>query len=881
MDTGALTSGGRRSGGDWPRMWEVFHGAAELEGGPREAYLAAQCGGDSGLRTRVERLLAAHQRAGADGFLEPDRRTTSFMFGRGAAQIAPESPPARIGHYLIRERIGEGGFAEVFLATQTEPVRRDVAVKLLRPGLAGGRVLARFDAERQTLAVLQHPNIATIFDAGIAEHGRPYFVMEHIAGRPITRYCDEHMLGIERRLDLFERVCAAVQHAHHKGIIHRDLKPSNVLVTEVDGSPAVKVIDFGIARAIDQTEPTAGSSEAETVAGTPGYMSPEQAETGDVDTRTDVFSLGVMLYELLTGAPPFDLSGPAALSATLERARITRLKDAPAPTARVLAGGSDAARRRGLEPRALARRLRGDLDAIVLKSLERDRARRYGSPAELAADLARHLGHQPVWAAQGGRAYRAAKFVRRRRTAVAMTSVLIVIAGAGVLQLADTARTERRLRAAAVQAQTAAERDAKIAKAVNEFLTADIIGAGDPRRAATPEILLRDAIDAAEAKVGERFKDEPVVEAAVRQVLGDTYRSMAEFEKAVPNLERAVALFNEHLGEEDLRSLNASNDLAIAYTRVGRPADAEPILRRVIELHTKLVGPEDRRTLHSLANLGTLCSSAGRFQEAERILLDVLGTMRRVLGESDPDTMLAVQHLGSLYLHTGRAAEAEPLLRAAYEHELRIRGSDHPYTLTALGALASVLEALGRLDEALPLHQAGIEALVRRVGEGHVETAVARANLATTYARLKRFDEAEPLMLSAIATIQAGFGEQHPTSLGALNSVGNMYTYWERYDQAEPYHTAAADGARDRLERTNWLRGMYLLNHAKVLNRLERFDESLPRLLEANQILETTLGPKHPHTVDSLRALTYLHRLSGRPEEAAAWRARLFEAQKP
>lgn len=881
MDGEPVTSGVGGGGGAWPRMWEVFHGAVEREGESRAAYMAAECGADGALRTRVERLLAAHRRAGAGGLLEPAARPSAFAFG-GADGQPPgegEGPPTRIGNYVIRERIGEGGFAEVFLATQTEPVRRDVAVKLLRSGVGAGRVIERFDAERQTLAVLHHPNIATIFDAGVAENGRPYFVMEHIAGRPVTRYSDDQALGIDRRLALFERLCAAVQHAHHKGIIHRDLKPSNVLVTEVDGAPTVKVIDFGIARAIDPAERATGRGEAETIAGTPGYMSPEQAETGDVDTRTDVFSLGVMLYELLTGAPPFD--APAAVSATLERARVTRLKDPTPPSDRVRGGTPDAARRRGLAPPALARRLRGDLDAIVLKSLERDRARRYGSPAELAADIARHLAHEPVWAVPATRAYRAAKFVRRHRAGVAMAGVLLILGAAGVGLLIDTARTEKRLRADAVKAQAGAERDARIAQAVNEFLTADIIGAGDPRRAATPDLLLRDAIDAAEAKVGERFKDEPVVEAAVRQVLGDTFRSMGKFDKAATNLERAVALFNEHLGEENLRSLEASNHLAIVYTRLGRAAEAEPLYQRGIVIHTKLLGPDDRRTIHSMVNLGTLYATMGRHADAEKSLREGLDAARRALGPDDPDTLLIVQHLAKAYMALRRHADAEPLLRAAWEHEKTSRGDDHPYTVAAMGNLATALLELGRLDEAEPLHRAALEACIRRQGDAHVETAMARVQLAQFYVRSKRYADAEPLFLAGLERIHAALGDGHLTICQVHALLGEMYDQWSRPADAEPHHARAADGGRRVLPETAWQRGMHLLNHGRCLSVLGRHADAEERLLEGRRILEATLGPRHRHTREALRCLGVAYDGLSRPEEAEKYRALLAEAQKP
>jgi eukaryotic-like serine/threonine-protein kinase len=510
-----------------------------------------------------------------------------------------------IDRYHLLQKIGEGGMGEVWLAEQREPVRRRVALKLVKSGMNTREVIARFESERQALALMDHPAIAKVFDAGATPEGMPYFVMEHVAGVPITAYCDNHQLSTRERLGLFMHVCEGVQHAHQKAIIHRDLKPSNILVSEVDGRAAPKIIDFGVAKAISQ-KLTADTmfTRVGAIIGTPEYMSPEQANSAgeDIDTRTDVYSLGVILYELLAGAPPIDLR-KIAFDEFLRR---LREEEPSKPSTKIRtqnpATSTEVARKRRTEPLALAKQVRGDLDAIALKALEKDRSRRYGSPSDFAADVGRYLNNQTVLAVPPSVAYRAGKFARRYRGAL-----ITACAFALMLILASTISIWQSIRAA--KQRDRADREAAAAQAVNDFLQNDLLaqasaaGQSGKNVKPDPDLKVRTALDRAAAGIAGKFDRQPELEAAIRYTIGHTYYDLGVYPQAQMQLERALEVQRRLLGVENPKTLKTMNALGVALALQGKYADAEALFRQVVDIRRRLFGPDHPDTLAGMSNL--------------------------------------------------------------------------------------------------------------------------------------------------------------------------------------------------------------------------------------------------------------------------------------
>src|SRR5260370_1180076 len=604
----------------WQEIERLCYSGLNKEKSARAAVREQGCGGDEALRRAVELLLAQHEKD--DDFLEvpamevaakhlaSDQQDDSSGLAAPATSADTAADPTSVakisfGTYRLIQKLGEGGMGEVWLAEQSKP-RRRVALKLIKVGMDTREVVARFESERQALALMDHPAIAKVFDAGSTPEGRPYFAMEYVAGLPITAYCDKHRMTTRQRMELFIQVCEGVQHAHQKAIIHRDLKPSNILVSEVDGKPMPRIIDFGLAKATSQRL-TDGSmyTRVGTLMGTLEYMSPEQADSAgeDIDTRTDVYSLGVVLYLLLVGALPLDLK-TLAYDDILRRLRD---KDVPKPSSRILTQGGDSAitaKNRGTDASSLARQLRGDPDAVVLKALEKDRKRRYGSPSELAADLGRYLRNEPVSAHTPSVAYRARKYIRRHRLGVAVAMGLIaMLAAFAVAQRVQLQRTRL-------------ERDR--ATRITDFMTG-MFTVSDPSEQRGNSITAREILDKASNDIKTGLAKDPETQAQMMHVMGDVYEKLGLYPRAQALQQQSMEIRQRVLGPEHPDTLTSMNDLATDLSDSGHYAEAEKLEREELDIFRRVLGAEHTGTLTSMDNLAIVLSHRGNHTEARKL----------------------------------------------------------------------------------------------------------------------------------------------------------------------------------------------------------------------------------------------------------------------
>jgi serine/threonine protein kinase len=679
-----------------------------------------------------------------------------------------------IGCYRIVRPIGEGGMGIVYLAEQVEPIRRKVALKVIKPGMDSKRVIARFEAERQALALLDHPNIAHVHDAGTTKAGRPYFVMEYVKGLSITEYCDRHKLTIEERLRLFQQVCQAVQHAHQKGIIHRDIKPSNILVSMQDGKAVPKIIDFGVAKALRQplTERTLATEDSELL-GTPEYMSPEQADmaTEDIDTRSDIYSLGVLLYVLLTGALPFD--SDTLRTAGIEHIRqVIRETDPRTSGTRLTRLGDEArkvAESRGTQVTTLAKKLHKELEWIPLKAMRKERTERYRSASEFADDIENYIKGAPLIAGPLTVVYRFKKFLRRNRALVTGIAAVLTVLIAGVV--VSTVFAVR------------AERQTKISQAVNEFLKEDLIRSVDPHVAQGREVTVRSWLDAASESIEGRFESEPLVEASIRETLGNTYRNLGDFEAAERHLKRAVQIRRDELGEEHPQTIYAMFWLCGALWEAGSAAEAQPLCLKTVKLSKRILGKEHRTTLRSMNILALLAEDG----EAEQLFREILETSRKAFGQTDIITLLAMGNLADVLKRTGRYEEAEPLHLKAFELRRQVLGEDHPYTIHSLRGLGLLRAEQGRYKEAEKFLTESLERRRRVQGYEHKRTIQNMVQLGWVYTEEQRYNKAEALLLEAFELSHRVIGPLDQTTIESILKIVALYEAWSEPEEAEKW----------------------------------------------------------------------------------------------
>jgi len=824
------------------RLEELLAEALGRRPEKRAAYLDKACADDSELRQEIEELLELSDEA-ADYF---DKLSGEIV---GAAPLEIESAVGaqiRIGPYRTIAAIGRGGMGAVYRAERVAgEFNQEVALKLLHRDMDTPELRARFLAERQLLAGLAHPNIARLLDGGVTEESRPYFVMELVEGRPITRHCAENRLPVEEILRLFLEVVGAVSYLHRNLVVHRDLKPSNIFV---DRNGQVKLLDFGIAKALADAPEAGMLTRTGQQLMTPEYAAPEQLRGEPVTTATDVYALGSLLYELLTGRRPHEGRRTDGRTPTQELP--------PTPSSMV---GSATARSE-TEVAFSRGEISRDLDAICLKALRPDPEVRYPSAEQLGQDIERHLDGQPVGARTGTFGYRAALFVRRNRGGVVIAAVVLALMLLGLVR-------EISLRGEAERARAAAEVEAAKAVAVSRFL-GDLLSSVDPKKAQGEEVLVADVLDQASIRIAENeeLENQPEVEAAVRRTIGSTYISLGRYPDAREHLERAAEL----LGwpeSRDPEALSAAAELGVLYQRLGLAAEAEVLIRTVLEIRVETLGEDHPSSLMSLNQLADLYFAMGRIDEVEPLDRKTLEIRRRVLGEDHPDTLRSLNGLAATLFNHGRYAEAAPLFEEGLAIRRRTLGESHPDTLMLANNLAAAYLELGRYAEAEALQREVVEGRTRVLGEAHDQTAMSVHNLGVALAQLGRYDEAEKELRRAIAVREKLPGELR-SLLFSQSYLADVLRAQERFDEAVALYLATWEHQRETLGDDDG-DTLKTVSGLAELRSLRGDFETAEALLD--EIIEAQLrarGEEHPDTLQSLTTLAHIRNEQGRFDEA-------------
>jgi tetratricopeptide (TPR) repeat protein len=653
-------------------------------------------------------------------------------------------------------------------------------------------VITRFEAERQALALMDHASIARVFDGGTTPEGRPYFVMEFVDGVKITDYCDAHCLSVHDRLRLFIQVCQAVQHAHQKGIIHRDLKPSNILVTEQDGQPLPKVIDFGIAKATFGQRLANESVHTAILqfAGTPAYMSPEQASSGrlDVDSRSDVYSLGMLLYELLVAQPAF--TEAELVSAALdEMLRIIREQDPPRPSARLTtfpqASLTSVSRQRQTQPITLRNHLRGDLDWIVMMALEKDRNRRYETASGLAMDIGRYLANEPVRARPPVWHYRLLRLIRRNRVVFAAITAIAVGLLVGLGAATWSYLREKDARQRAVAAEDSARTEATRSRQVAAFLT-EMLGSVGPSVAQGQDTkLLRGILDRTVQRVDRDLQTQPEVAADLCMMIGSVYRQLGDYPQAEIMVQRGLDLRRQVFGDRHRKVADALSDLANVLVQGSKLEEAAAAQSESLEMRRKLLGPEHADVATSLDNLGVIRWQQGQFKEAETSFRQGLELRRKLYGNRHEDVALSLDNLGMILSCQNDLKEAEAIQREAIEMNRQLLGENHPDLALSMNNLADTLHASGKLTEAASLNREVLAKRIKIFGDEHPDVAFSLNNLATVLADQGQLAEAESTHRSALAMRRKLLSPKHLDVAASLNNLTSVLIRENKLDEAE------------------------------------------------------------------------------------------------
>jgi eukaryotic-like serine/threonine-protein kinase len=741
--------------------------------------------------------MTDHADSSSEDLPPPEKWTTlnsSAATTAGSGDVAGARLPATLGHYRIIRILGEGGMGTVYEAEQEQP-RRIVALKVIKAGFISRELLRRFEQESLALGRLQHPGIAQIYEAATADGGsgpQPYFAMEFIRGESLLAHAAAHHLTSRQRLELMVKICDAVHHAHQRGIIHRDLKPGNILVDQT-GQP--KILDFGVARVTDSDAHATRQTDVGQLVGTLAYMSPEQvlADPLALDLRSDVYALGVILYELLAGHLPYEVTRH------IHQAARAIVEDDPTPLS------------------SINRAYRGDIETIVAKALEKDKARRYTSAADLAGDISRYLKDEPITARPASTAYQLRKFARRHKALVfGLVAVFVVLVGGIIASTWQAARATR--------AEQAAREEAATANAINDFLLNDLLSqAGAESQAGgdvtpDPELKVRTALDRAAKRLETRFETQPLIRASIQMTIGNAYRELGLLGEAERHYAGTRDLRRRFLGDEHPDTLTADNNLGQLYREQGKYSQAEDLLSQATAVRQRVLGDDHPNTLITMANLGLALHEQGKYTEAEPVLTKVLEAETRVRGEEDLETLISMMNLAKLYGDTGKLQEAESLLVKMVEIGRRTIGEEHPRVLGALNNLATIYYSQGKYADAEPVFAAIVRVQKRILGDEHPDTLTVINNQAVLYRQLGKHSEAETLLLGVVEAQRRVLGDEHPNQLATLSTLGQTYQHRGQLAQAEALYTKALAGQR----RVNGPGHLGTLNTMRVLGGLRR-----------------------------------------------------------
>lgn len=828
----------------------VFNEACEAPIHERAALIEAKCAGDPELQREVESMLAHIEVPAVD--LESVARGIAIQWGEALRHEqggrVPKGMPERIGPFTMVSVLGQGGMGVVYLARQDKP-ERQVALKLIRPDLTSSDVMRRFDRETRALGRLQHPGIAQIFEAGVAEVGgtqQPYIAMEFVRGRTLLKYAAEEALGTRDRLALMEQIARAVEHAHQQGVIHRDLKPANIVVDE-RGQP--KVLDFGIARTTDDEVRTQTlRTGVGQLIGTLPYMSPEQVsgEPEAVDTRADVYALGVICFELLTDRLPVDVQDRSIPEAV-------RIITQTEPT------------RLG----AVNRVLRGDLDTIVGKALEHEKSKRYASAGAMADDIRRYLDDEPILARPASAMYQLRKLARRNKALVIGTAAVLLVLVAGLIASSWGWMS-------AVQAQHRAETQATRATQVSRFMQ-DILSGVDPDVAVTMDTqLLKRLLDEAAARIETSLQGQPEVEAEVREAIGRTFHNAGDDPKAEPHLRRAAELYEETIGRRTMATAVAKGTLGGVLMDMGRFEEAEPLLLDALDVERELAGPEAEETFLAMNNLGDLYMGMRRFDEAEAMLSGALEIARKNDAVSEHIELVLMNNLGAVWIEQGRIDEARVLREDVYARRMKLDGPDDPSTNVALNNLAFFYDNHGPEEKVIPMYQQAYAWSKSYYGERHPRTMVPMNNVASATMRAGQIEEAAPLFDELVSMVEAGQGS--PLFAAAVHKNAAMV-------HLKLGHAERAEGLARRcleiaegFETDHPILRVALMTLGQVLTERAQYEEAEAMLLRAQGLIEAHVPAESAARGSAMPSLIELYERWGKAAEAVFWRERQASA---